>query len=145
MNMILYQNLSPNNSINKLLDSELNVEIKLKENTSITEPTILLFNSSTNVKEYNYCYIPNFKRYYFIDNISIQRQNLFLLSLKVDVLESFKEDILKSKAYITQSTSSNPYYNDDYDVLIKKECDIYKSSKNNELENTLIMVTVGGA
>lgn len=145
MNMLLYQNLSPNNSINKILDGELDVEIKLKESTSITEPTILLFNSSANVKECNYCYIPNFKRYYFIDNISIQRQNLVLLSLKVDVLESFKDDILKSKAYITQSTSSNPYYNDDYDVLIKKECDIYKSSKNNELENTLIMVTVGGA
>lgn len=145
MKLFLYKTLSPNNSINKLLEAGLEVEVKLKDNTSISTPSILLYLENTQINNYNFCYIPTFKRYYFIDNISIQRQNLFVLDLKVDVLESYKEDILKSKAYITQSTSINPYFNEDYDVLIKKECDVYKSSKSNALtNNTIILVTVGG-
>lgn len=143
MKITLYSTNSSNNSINKILSNETDVEIKLKDNTIISKPDILLY-LETDIYKYNYCYIPAFKRYYFIDNISIQRQNLFLLSLKVDVLESYKNDILKAKAYITQSTSNNPYYNDDYDVLITKECDIYKSDKTNEITNTLILVTIGG-
>lgn len=143
MKITLYNTTSPYNCINKTLTNSTDFEVKLKDSTSISKPTLLL-NTSLDLSVYNYCYIPKFKRYYFLTDIIIQRQNLFIINLDIDVLESYKNDILNSTAYISQTVNSNPYYNRDYETEIRKKCTIYKSSITNELNNNIIMVTVGG-
>lgn len=143
MKITLYNTTSTYNCINKTLTNSTDFEVKLKDSTSMTKPIILL-NTSLDLSNYNYCYIPKFKRYYFLTNITIQRQNLFIIDLDIDVLESYKNDILNSVAYISQTINSNPYYNRDYETEIRKKCTIYKSSITNELNNNIIMVTVGG-
>lgn len=143
MKITLYNTTSPYNCINKTLTDSTDFEVKLKDSTSISKPTLLL-NTSLDLSVYNYCYIPKFKRYYFLTDIIIQRQNLFIINLDIDVLESYKNDILNSTAYISQTVNSNPYYNRDYETEIRKKCTIYKSSITNELNNNIIMVTVGG-
>lgn len=143
MKITLYNTKSPYNCINKNLTNSTDFEVKLKDTTSISNPTILL-NTSLDLSNYNYCFIPKFKRYYFLTDITIQRQNLFIINLDIDVLESYKNDILNSVAYISQTIDSNPYYNRDYETEIRKQCSIYKSSMTNEINNNIIMVTVGG-
>lgn len=143
MKITLYNTTVPKNYINKTLVNATDFEVKLKDNTSMSNPTILL-NTNLDLTNFNYCYVPKFKRYYFLSNINIQRQNLFVIDLEIDVLESYKDDILNSVAYISQTTNSNPYYNREYETEIRKECNIYKSSIKNELNNNIIMVTVGG-
>lgn len=61
---------------------------------------------------FNYAYIADFGRYYFIDDVSWS-QGIWSLSMHVDVLGSFKDDIMNSRQYVIRSASrSNPYIPD---------------------------------
>lgn len=57
----------------------------------------------------NYVHIPEFNRYYFVDNITSVNQNLWQIDLTVDTLMSFKNDILKLECVV----SRNEYEYDD--------------------------------
>ena len=109
MNITFYKNSSEKEKIGKSLSSGLTLSGNLRDECSITSPSILV--EATSLVEYNYCYIPEFKRYYFISDITSVRNNLWRVSLKCDVLESFKSDILNSSCIVNkqqnQSYSNN--------------------------------------
>lgn len=67
-------------------------DCKLKENTSIMNPSIIItgLDSWTTV---NYAYIPDFRRYYFIQNVTAINNTTCQMDLDVDVLASFKSSI----------------------------------------------------
>ena len=99
------------NKINKRIPDTpaLTIQGTLKDRCSMLDPVITIENSS--VPDYNYAYIPEFNRYYFITEITSVRNNLWRISLKVDVLESFKTDILNLNCIVdkqqNQSYSNN--------------------------------------
>lgn len=68
----------------------------LKKDTNRLNPTILIY-SDLSLEIMNYCYIDEFSRYYFIDKIEQVRKNLYRIHCKVDVLESYKLEILNAK------------------------------------------------
>ena len=109
MNITFYKNSSEKNKIGKSISNKLTLSGNLRDECSITSPSILV--ESTSLVNYNYCYIPEFKRYYFISDIVSVRNNLWRVSLKCDVLESFKSDILKLSCIVdkqqNQSYSNN--------------------------------------
>ena len=109
MQIKFYKNSSEKNKIGKSLSSGLTLNGNLRDECSITSPSILV--EATSLVDYNYCYIPEFKRYYFISDITSVRNNLWRVSLKCDVLESFKSDILNSSCIVkkqqNQSYSNN--------------------------------------
>lgn len=143
MEIKLYNTKSENNTINKTLENETSFTIRFKGVADIKNPVVIL-NSSTFLN-FNYAYIPDFKRYYFIENIEIQPNNIYTLKLTVDVLESFKTDILNSNGFISRQTEINNYYNTEYESEIKKQVDIYKSNVTIDLNaKTKILVTIGG-
>lgn len=73
----------------------------LRRATSIISPEFeFIYNK---VPDFNYVYIPNFNRYYFIDNIVSLRNNVWTLSLSVDVLMSFKEQIKECNGFIARN------------------------------------------
>lgn len=73
----------------------------LRRATSIISPEFeFIYNK---VPDFNYVYIPNFNRYYFIDNIVSLRNNVWTLSLSVDVLMSFKEQIKECDGFIARN------------------------------------------
>ena len=113
MQIKFYKNSSEKNKIGKSLSSELTLNGNLRDECSITSPSILV--ESTSLVNYNYCYIPEFKRYYFISDITSVRNNLWRVSLKCDVLESFKSDILNSSCIINKQSGmgkSNSLFDD---------------------------------
>lgn len=67
-------------------------DCKLKENTSIMNPSIIItgLDKWTTV---NYAYIPDFHRYYFIQNVTAINATTCQIDLDVDVLASFKKNI----------------------------------------------------
>ena len=109
MQIKFYKNSSEKNKIGKFLSSVLTLNGNLRDECSITSPSILV--EATSLVDYNYCYIPEFKRYYFISDITSVRNNLWRVSLKCDVLESFKKDILNLSCIVdkqqNQSYSNN--------------------------------------
>ena len=143
MIMKMYNTSDSNNTINKTFSNETEFNIKLKGDTSITRPIVVLHSDS--IILFNYAYIPEFNRYYFIDKIELFPNGIYNISLKVDVLESFKNDIKNSKGLISKQTNINNYYNDGYESEIKKEVDLYKSNVTFELnKKEKVLVTIGG-
>ena len=112
MEIKFYKNLSEKNKIGKVLHNELSLNGNLREESSIINPTILVEHSNLTV--YNYAYIPEFKRYYFISEMSSVRNGLWRVSLSVDVLESYKTDILNLSCIVDkqQNQSYNNYIDD---------------------------------
>lgn len=89
----------------------ISIEVNLKDDTSIISPTFELrceFNGMSypsQVFGYNYCYCPEFKRYYFITDIISETSRLFYILCQVDVLATFRDDILNTKAFILYAES----------------------------------------
>ena len=81
-----------------------NVYGKLREETNILTPSILFQYES--FPEFNYLYLPKFKRYYFVTNITCVRNNVYRVDLKVDVLYTFETDIRGQNAFISRGGSA---------------------------------------
>lgn len=90
----------------------------IKEPTSLLTPTILLHlehnsPSYTEVFKWNYMYIEEFGRYYFITNIVSESSKLVWISGTVDVLATYRDEILDTKAFVQYSAKlSNPLLHD---------------------------------
>ena len=119
--IILYKTDSRNNVLAKGLTNELKLNGTLRENTVITAPVITVEISGA--FDYNYAYIADFGRYYFISKIEIQRDKLFRLELRVDVLMSNSTSILGSNATVlySQNYSNNSNIPDSEYVYENKE------------------------
>ena len=71
------------------------VDSPLKKDTNMLKPELIIY-SVNSLEIMNYCYISEFSRYYFIEDIKQIRRNLYKLKCRVDVLESYKLQILNA-------------------------------------------------
>ena len=80
----------------------------LKDRSTILNP-VLQFNFGSSMQSavhgYNYAYIPQWKRYYYITNW-LYDHGLWVAYLSVDVLASWRTRILENGAYILRSDSN---------------------------------------
>ena len=76
----------------------------VKTGSSIISPVIEI--SVEELPGYNYAYIGNFKRWYFVTNITYDR-GVWVLSLACDVLASYKDEIGTLSEYVTRSSYSS--------------------------------------
>lgn len=134
----LYNTSSPNNTINKVLQDEREFNITFKDTADIINPTVKLYSKSLLL--YNYAYIPDFGRYYFINNITTVPKDIYILDLKCDVLESFKDDILQATGLITRNANGNPYFDGgDYLTEVRKTHTIYESDIELDFNTSIIV------
>lgn len=108
MRIIFYTFSKKPNSTARPSGSGTEFECQIKAPSSIISPVIQLSKAS-NPTNFNYAYIPDWNRYYFISDITYGI-GLWILSLRVDVLASFKDDILATSQYILRNANN---YNDD--------------------------------
>lgn len=147
MEVILYKNSSENNVIGKSLAQIKSVEANLKNDVSIINPTLVL-NYTANILDSNYCFIPKFNRYYFIDEIVPITGDRCIVKCRVDVLESFKEDIKSLTVILDKSQSiykSNKYLDDGSFIVENKDFNtIYNFPNGFNDEGTFILICAGG-
>ena len=96
----LFNNGSDKNHITKTLTNETTVTGNLRKSVDIIEPILEL--NFPNIINFNYCYIPDFKRYYYITKITALTSKLFEIQLFVDVLMTYKNKILEQTATIAR-------------------------------------------
>lgn len=78
----------------------------VRNGTGIINPKIELdYGLTTNPSQYNYCYISNFGRYYFIREWTFDA-GLWIGSLSVDVLATYKDNIGGSNLYILRAADA---------------------------------------
>lgn len=104
MDITLCVNNSEKNKLGKSLSNFNVFSGALKEETSVTNPAIMM--EIENPTGFNYAYIPEFGRYYFIDDMVSVRTGLWKISMKVDVLESFKNSIRGVSVILSDSTNT---------------------------------------
>ena len=88
MNVTLLVNKSPANMINKQVNVKKVLQGNLREGSSVVDP-IILFELDENPTLFNYAYIPQFNRSYFITDWVIERTGLWRATMHCDVLTSF--------------------------------------------------------
>ena len=84
------------------------VDVYLKENTSIDNPTVILKGNAINI---DYAYIQTFGKYYFVGSPVILTNGTTQYDLEEDVLATHKTDIGSTNAHIAYSSTG-------YDVTI---------------------------
>lgn len=82
-------------------------DITLKDDTSLLQPDIVLkWTGSGSPTSYNYVYIPDFMRYYWISNWTYS-ERCWVASCSVDVLASYKTYIGAAEKYVLRSASES--------------------------------------
>ena len=75
----------------------------LRDRCSITDPVFMLELDDTDVGAFNYLYVDEFARYYFVKETVVERSGLVSVYCHVDVLYSFKSGITALDAYIERN------------------------------------------
>ena len=112
LSVTLYNSASPVEKIGKTLTAGGTYSCNLKDTTSILNP-VLIIRTSDAVYNYNYLYISEFQRYYFINDIKSVNNNVWEISAHVDVLETYKTAILANNAVIKRQEKLYNLYLDD--------------------------------
>lgn len=76
----------------------------LKEDCSILAPVIIMEAGLTSRLAFNYCYIADFQRYYYVTDWNWSGRH-WIASLTVDVLATYKTDIGNASLYVLRSAS----------------------------------------
>lgn len=146
MEIRLYHNDSPNNKIGKSLSSMATFIGSLRDSSKIIKPEIMI--ESSNLTGYNYAYIPQFNRYYFIKEIESYRTGLWIVKMEVDVLESYKSQILNLDCIIeaTESYKADDYLaeSESWRTTVKANTNIINFSNGLLNNGEYILVTAGG-
>ena len=111
----LYKNNNNNKVVNKgyKLETYKVLNGTFRDSVNILNPVFQIENDE--VPECNYCYIADFRRYYYIDTITCIRTGLYEIECSVDVLYTYKDSILNSEQYISrQENEYNELLQDSY-------------------------------
>lgn len=112
-NVQFYINSSENNRLTKDIALQTTLTGTLKNECSVVDPIVLVAGNVSTFSGINYMYIPEFKRYYFINNVRSIRSNLVEITGHVDVLMSFADGIRSNSAIIKRQEGQwNLYLND---------------------------------
>lgn len=106
----------------------------VKSAASVLGPVvdIKVENNNRNIAFYNYAYIEDFKRYYFIIDI-VYNEGIWTLSLACDLLATYRSDIISSKQYVIRS--ANKFNPDIVDTLyLSKIMPLFNRTKFNIYE-----------
>ena len=102
MNVKFYKiNKKVNSTYRPSTNEGTTINVVLKSPSSIINPRFEL----DRYVDMNYCYVQEFGRYYFINEIKYENP-LWVYSCNVDTLASFKDDIGNSNKYILRSASN---------------------------------------
>ena len=125
----IYKTKSAPNVVTKTLSEVVAFEeVIFKEHTSLLNPTIII-NGVSNASSYtiedigtsNYFSIPKVNRYYFITDITMMSGGRVAITGKVDVLMSFKTDILGSTQLIVRQEKKTNNYLIDTDIPLSSK------------------------
>lgn len=141
----LFKTASENNRVVKTLTDEKQLSGELRNQTSVLNPSIRI-ESADNISTYNYAYISEFGRYYYITDIVSVRTNCWTVSLRCDVLMSYSDQIKAiTGVVVRQESNPNKLLVDRLERLqSNKEIDIlyYPDAFSKNLQ--FVLVTAGG-
>lgn len=144
MTVIFYKYNGIRNKINKTLENGLSIQDVIIKNDFDITTFDLMIKSSSYTPEYNYCYIQDLGRYYFIDSVECMNGTIYKIRVSVDVLKSYADDIQNISAIITKSENPDDNFVN-CEVSETFESEVINLTDNFNHSGNLILVTsLGG-
>ena len=153
MTVYFYSNSSDKRFVNKNLMLVATVEdvVLLDNAVNVVNPHFRVSGISWGL--INYCYVPEFGRYYYITNVEMLHGNMSNITCNVDVLMSFKNDILNTSGIVERSAiAPNVLIPDSYNVnradetltnLAFSGCEFSSTNTTND-SSIFLLATFGG-
>jgi hypothetical protein len=138
MQVTFYKTTDNKNVINKVLTNPLTINLNIKEDNPDYAPVLKMV---TDVTGYNYCHIPFFNRFYFVDRVERKGQ-IILVGLSCDVLETYKDDILASNARFKRNLKNGDYMNFNIENSSLKTVDKVNGTVTLPTEKHYILTTI---
>lgn len=140
-----YSYTGKSNEIPKSLSDGITLNGLLRDNFNVLNPTLTVTNAG--VFSFNYAYIPDFGKYYFVDGVTVTSATSYEISLRVDVLQTYKDNILASTATANAREDANKYASNRqniYDVRPVLEKIDFTNAGLFNTDGSIIMVTIKG-
>lgn len=144
MTITTYSNASEEHVLDKdITKINENVSVVLKDDTNVLSPTLI---TSQNISHtFNYIYISDFDRYYYVKNITYSQQR-FYIECAVDVLMSFNSEIKDLNVIANRSSSYyNVYQKDDTIPFENRNVISTQNFPSGFNSQSLILAVNGGA
>lgn len=142
----LFKTSSENNRVVKDLTDEKQLSGELRNQTSVLNPSIRI-ESAENIAGYNYCYIPEFGRYYYIVDITSVRTQVWEVSMRCDVLMSYSAQIKALRPIIERKEvgQSGGLVDNDLPININKKVQKFYFPNGFTKDIQYVLTTSGGA
>jgi hypothetical protein len=142
----LFKTASENNRVVKDLTDEKQLSGELRNQTSVLNPSIRI-ESAENIAGYNYCYIPEFGRYYYIVDITSVRTRVWEVSMRCDVLMSYSAQIKALRPIIEREEvgQSAGLVDNDLPININKKVQKFYFPNGFTKDIQYVLTTSGGA
>ena len=113
--VVLMENLSPTNYVTKNVSTITTATGTLREGSSVTEPVIEIESSlaADILGRVNYARIEIWHRYYYVTDITVDYNGLWVISMHVDVLMSYAVQIQQQNAIVARQEQRYNMYLDD--------------------------------
>ena len=120
----------------------------LRDESSVIDPVIVIEKTNPAISNYNYMYIPEFGRWYYINDIVSVRNKIWEIHAHVDVLYTWGADIKNMEGIadkLEDYYDANMYY-DDGSFIMDCRKDIQVKEFPNGLNETgqYILICAGG-
>lgn len=112
------------------------------EQVDVMHPAILMSGAPSTL--YNYAYLPDFGRYYFVDPPITERTGLIRLQMHIDVLQTYYDQIIVAPVIVERSADKyNTYIADPDRKFYQDRLNQYITIADLGDPASIIMVTVG--
>ena len=144
MELNLYVVNDSDNVINKTMTDKVTININLKRDVDISSPSLILLDGQgVNYSDFNYAEIPELGRSYFVNNVQRLNHKMIQVDLVWDVLETYKSDVLASKARFNRAIKTGDYYNANVDQSTLKTITKHESNVSIADQSSMILTSVG--
>lgn len=146
-NIVLYKNQSELNKLDKTLTDALTITGTLKTQTDLVDIKLMIENAS--VFDYNYLYISEFSRYYYITDIQSVRNGLWEVTAHVDVLTTYASGIRALTGIIGRQENLFNVFLSDSEVKVEADRQVttvnFPTDVFNLQTESFILTVAGGA
>lgn len=143
--IVFYNTKSDKRKIKKSITKIYETVCRWKENTSLYNPTLVIRQNEDLSTIRNVNYIKWGEWYYFVNDVRLCNGNILEFDCEIDVLMSWKDEILNIKTVIERSESSwNKYIDDSEFMGMSMERNISKKVIGSIGTNHSYVLTVNG-
>lgn len=140
MTITLYHNDSDKRTVNKTLSNAGALSgATIIDDTTILTPRLKVRDNGIIMVQYNYCYIADFKRYYYITNITVSN-GYIIIDCKVDVLMSYANEIKACTGVIARQENVWSGYLDDSENFTNQYNNVSLKAFNSPFNKTLTYI-----